>query len=518
MASQVLALEASQPAFEFSSQNYSLANESFWEDFQSYNDKESLGGEWVISEAVAQDGSTGEPTERYKGKWDVQEPYNLKALKGDKALRLRNSDVAAMIGRPLSQPIECTADTDLVVQYEVQLQDNLNCGGAFIKLLPVVSSSELREYAGTSPVLELLFGPDMCPPYTDEIHLGIKKTNPYSMVPELKLLKEAPLSSLRETGLAHLYTLILKGSTNEYEIRVDGSVAKAGKLLEAGAFFPGFNPPKFVADPDAEKPTDWDEREFIPDPQAKKPEDWDESEPMYVIDSEVEKPADWDESMPELILDESRKRPDWWDDGKFGEWVAPMIENPACQEISGCGEWKPPIIENPKYKGLWEPPLIENPNYQGVWKPQHVLNPQYFEDSAPAKLENPVGGFVFEFWSGSSDLLIDNIYIGKHIEEAELLGNKTFIPKRAFQNKQNEDKLNPNAKTPRRPPPNTDLDDYPNFYDHIIDFIGNSLTALTERVSLSTVSLTLITIVIGLLSLAKRGSSPPQRPDPRKSE
>lgn len=507
LASLALAVDVEGPTLDFNSRDLTLSKDSFWEDFQTYNDKRPLEESWIVSESLGQDPSTGESTRRYKGEWDVQEPYNLKALKGDRALTLKNSGVAAMIGRVLPQPIECTADSDLVVQYEVQLQNDLKCGGAFVKLLPEVSPSELREYAGTSPILELLFGPDMCPPYTDEIHLGIKKTNPYSMAPELKLLKEAPLSSLSDTAIAHLYTLILKGSTGEYEIRVDGSVTKAGRLLDEGAFSPGFNPPKYIPDPNEEKPTEWDDLKLVPDPNVKKPDDWNESEPLLIPDDIEEKPADWDESMPVIVPDSSRERPEWWDDEHDGEWIAPMIENPACGEISGCGEWEPSLIDNPNYKGPWEPPLIENPNYQGVWQAKNIRNPNYFEDSAPAKLENKIGAIVFEFWSGTSNLLIDNIYIGKHIDEAEFLGNSTFAAKRALQDKQNEDRLG--AKKPQSPPPT--LDGSPNFYDQVIDFI-------LTHVSPSTAILTIITTIIGLLTLGKRKPQPPKKTETRKSE
>lgn len=520
LVSRGLAMDVEGPSLEFNSQDLGLAKDSFWEDFQSYSDRQSLLESWIESESVGKDPSTGESTRQYKGQWDVQEPYNLKAFKGDRALTIKNSAVAAMIGRVLPEPIECTADSDLVVQYEVQLQNDLKCGGAFLKLLPVLSPSELRDYAPSSVILELLFGPDMCPPYTDRIHLGIKKSNPYTMAPELKLLREAPLSGLSDTAIVHLYTLILRGSTNEYEIRVDGSVLKAGSLLEEGAFSPGFNPPKYIPDPEEEKPSDWDDREWIPDPKVEKPENWNESEPMMIVDESDKKPEDWDESMPVEVPDAERERPQWWDDAQYGEWIAPIIENPACQEISGCGEWAPTLIENPNYKGPWEPPTIKNPNYQGVWQPQNVVNPQYFEDTAPAKLENQIGAIVFEFWSGTSNLLIDNIYIGKHIEEAELLGNSTFTAKRALQDKQNEQKLETGAKNPKTPPPTAKFDESPNFYDQAIDLIGGYLTLALAKlnVSFSTLVFSIIAILIGVVSLGKQRSQPAKKRDPRKSE
>lgn len=73
-----------------------------------------------------------------------------------------------------------------------------------------------------------------------------------------------------------------------------------------------------------------------------------------------------------------------------GEWEAPLVPNPACEEVSGCGPWSPPLINNPEYKGKWVPPLIDNPNYKGVWTPRKIPNPDYFEDKNPFQMSSIV--------------------------------------------------------------------------------------------------------------------------------
>lgn len=491
------------PTYNFKVSDINLSEGSYWEDFQAYSDKSSLEKRWLASQFEAVDPATSALRKQYVGEWDIEEPYRLKALQGDKGLVLKKSNVPAMIGSKLPTALHLEANDDLVVQYEVQLQNDLKCGGAFLKLLPLATDEDLSQYNGKSPVLELLFGPDMCPPYTDEIHLGIKKTNPYTMRPELKLLKQAPLSHLTDVSVAHLYTLLLKGKDRTFEIRVDGSVVKAGDLLDEGTFKPGFNAPKYIPDPEETKPVDWDERQFIPDPQAVKPEDWDESEPLQIPDEEHLKPDDWDESLPSIVPDSSRHRPQWWDDDKYGIWIAPMIENPECENISGCGEWIPRLVDNPRYRGPWEPPTVPNPNYQGTWEAQLIKNPEYYEDSVPAKLENPIGAIVFEFWSGTTDLVLDNIYVGKHIGEAESLGNATFIPKRKFQDEQLTSQLVNTARQPKAPP-SEDVETS-NFYDTIIDMAGEYLSTISDQfgVTTSTLALTLVAIVLGLFTLRR---------------
>ena len=42
--------------------------------------------------------------------------------------------------------------------------------------------------------------------------------------------------------------------------------------------------------------------------------------------------------MCSVLLD--AEKPEEWDDEEDGEWIAPTIRNPKCEEAPGCGEWK----------------------------------------------------------------------------------------------------------------------------------------------------------------------------------
>ena len=46
------------------------------------------------------------------------------------------------------------------------------------------------------------------------------------------------------------------------------------------------------------------------------------------------------EQEQSLTPDKDAEKPEEWDDEEDGEWVAPMIRNPKCEEAPGCGEWK----------------------------------------------------------------------------------------------------------------------------------------------------------------------------------
>ena len=140
------------------------------------------------------------------------------------------------------------------------------------------------------------------------------------------------------------------------------------------------------------KPVDWVESEKMPDPAAVKPADWDEDQPRTIPDLTAVRPEGWAEDAPAEIPDPDASKPeDWLDDEvniyyntnisplviiltrsshtlKDGEWEAPTIPNPICEQI-GCGPWSPPQIPNPLYKGRWTAPLIDNPDYKGRTHP-----------------------------------------------------------------------------------------------------------------------------------------------------
>lgn len=464
-----------------------LSPESFWEDFQNYTSTDELLQKWRVSRMALRDAKTGDTKLMYPATWSLQEPYSLKSFKNDKCLNLETAHSAAMIGHALANPLEVANGNKLVVQYEVQLQRGLECGGAFMKLLPPMNGTDLLRYSGGSVPFEVIFGPDKCQPYTNEVHFGLKKTNPTTNKPEVKLLTNAPISRLDGDETVRLYTLIMDSKSQDFEIRVDGKVVKVGNLLDEGLFKPPFHAPKKVPDLKAKKPKNWDEREFIPDPEAIKPEYWDESEPLMIPDDTDIKPASWDENMPEYIPEPNHFKPKWWEDGEDGEWVAPLVRNPQCFEIAGCGPWQPRMVENPDYWGPWNPPMIENPKYRGKWTPPLVDNPDYSEDLKPGNLENPIGVILFEFWSGSKDLLIDNLYLGHYVEEAELLGNKTFVPKKRIQDQQLEAEIighRGHIEHPKKPPTMFDHhEEKRNLFDRLSDHADRLLEKFSEQSS-----------------------------------
>lgn len=388
----------------------SASESTFYESFD-----ESFEGRWIVSQK-----------EDYKGVWKYEKS------KGHEDYGLLVSEVAKKyaIVRELPETID-PKDGSLVLQYEVRLQNGLECGGAYLKYLrPQEAGWKPAEFDNESPY-SIMFGPDKCGA-TNKVHFIYKHKNPKSGEYVEHHLKYPP--SIPSDKKTHVYSAILTPD-NQVRILIDGEEKKKANLLSADDFEPALIPPKTIPDPEDKKPEDWDERAKIPDPDAEKPEDWDEDAPMEIEDLEAVKPEGWLDDEPEEVDDPEATKPDDWDDEEDGEWEAPKVSNPKCDEAPGCGEWTRPMKSNPDYKGKWYAPMIDNPNYKGIWKPQQIPNPEYFELEKP-DLE-PIAAIGIEIWTMQDGILFDNILITHDEKVAEEYRKNTWKAK--FSNEKEEE-------------------------------------------------------------------------------
>jgi calreticulin len=252
---------------------------------------------------------------------------------------------------------------DLVFQFSVKHEQNIDCGGGYFKLLP--APLDQSSFNGDSKY-NIMFGPDICGYSTKKTHVILTYKG------ENKLIKKEPRA---ETDtFTHLYTLILRPD-NTYVVKIDGSEVQKGSLKEDWDFLA----PKEIPDPAAKKPSDWVDEKQIADPTDKKPEGWDD--------------------IPKEIADPDAKKPDDWDDELDGSWEAPMINNPEYK-----GEWKPKMIDNPAYKGEWVHPKVPNPDFKD-------------DDSIYAFDDNSYVGL--EVWQVKAGTIFDHILVTDDSAEAE---------------------------------------------------------------------------------------------------
>ncbi|KAG8592691.1 hypothetical protein GDO81_000591 [Engystomops pustulosus] len=366
---------------------------------------------WVLSRTMKEDAD--EDIAKYDGEWKVEELKENK-LSGDLGLVLKSTARHHAISSKLKKPFVFDSKP-LIVQYEVNFQDGIDCGGAYIKLLSHSSDLNLEEFHDRT-AYTIMFGPDKCGE-DYKLHFIFRHKNPIIGDYDEKHAKrpEVDLKKFFTDKKTHLYTLILKPD-NTYEILLDQIVVSQGSLLED--VIPPLNPPKEIDDPKDKKPIEWDERPKIPDPHAVKPEDWNEGGAAKIEDVDAVKPEGWLDDEPPLVPDPEAQKPKDWNDDMDGEWEAPLVSNPKCETAPGCGEWTPPLIDNPNYKGPWKPPMIENPDYQGIWKPHKIPNPHYFEDLNPFRMTS-FSAVGLELWSMTSDIYFDNFIICTEKEVAD---------------------------------------------------------------------------------------------------
>lgn len=261
----------------------SVVSDGKWEDRWIQSEHKDDYGKFVLS----------------PGKWYADESRDA---------GLKTSQDAKFYAISTKFPKFSNQGKSLVVQFSVKHEQNIDCGGGYVKISP--STIDQKQYHGETEY-GIMFGPDICGPSNKKVHVILTRDGKNHLIKKNIACKD--------DDLTHLYTLILNAD-NTYEVQIDGAKVESGELEADWDLLPA----KTIKDPDAKKPEDWDEVEYIADPEDSKPEDWDK--PEHIPNPDAKKPEDWDEDMD--------------------------------------GEWEAPVIDNPEYKGEWKPKEIKNPNYK----------------------------------------------------------------------------------------------------------------------------------------------------------
>ena len=256
----------------------------------------------------------------------------------------------------------------LVSQFTVKHEQNLDCGGGYIKVLS--GDFDQSSFGGETRYL-VMFGPDICGAER-RTHLIL----PYK---GKNFLNNKKLRAETDT-FTHQYTAIINPD-NTFKFLIDNEEVDKGTLEEYWDILE----PKEIADPDAKKPDDWVDEPTIDDKDDKKPEGWDD--------------------IPEFIIDEKATKPEDWNDEEMA--------------------WEPPKIKNPEFKGEWKPKRIPNPNYKGSWTAPKIPNPKYQPDDN-LYLMDKISGVGIEIWQVTAGTIFDNIFVGDDVEEAKAFYERTF--------------------------------------------------------------------------------------------
>jgi len=335
----------------------------FKEDF---NDK-GWESRWVKSKTWKPASDMGE------WKWTAGKWHGDKSDKG-----IQTGEDARFYGLSAKMDEKFTNDNkELVVQFSVKHEQELDCGGAYIKLLGDID----QESFGGDTKYQIMFGPDICGSSNRKTHAI------FHYEPKNDNLLSKEQIKVETDKLSHLYTLVVRPN-NEYEVFIDNKSVSSGSLEKNWDFLA----PREIKDPDVSKPKDWVDAKKIPDPDDKKPDGWDDT--------------------PAEIPDPKATKPDDWDTEEDGEWEAPMIPNP-------------------EYKGAWKPRMIENPDYKGEWKHPLIPNPDFKEDPKLHQRCKDCSHVGFELWQVKSGTIFDDIIVTDSLDEAKEYAQKTFFKKQS---------------------------------------------------------------------------------------
>jgi calreticulin len=275
----------------------------------------------------------------------------------------------------------------LILQFSVKHEQHIDCGGAYVKILP--AGIDQTDFSGDSPY-NIMFGPDICG-NTKRVHAIVTYDGKNHLIKGTDIRAETD-------EWTHLYTFVIKPDRT-FEVLIDNKPVRSGPLLDNWDFLPA----KEIRDPSVSKPEDWVDEKEIVDPESHKPEGWDDI-PQQIPDKEATRPSDWDTDLD--------------------------------------GEWEAPLIDNPEYKGEWKAPKIPNPAYKGEWVHPMIANPEYKDDPSIGKFaSNKYVGI--EIWQVKSGTIFDNFLVTDDDNTAKAWAERTLktqVGEKAAQQKEKEEK------------------------------------------------------------------------------
>ena len=168
----------------------------------------------------------------------------------------KTSQDARFYGMSAAFPPMSNVDKPLVIQFTVKHEQNIDCGGGYIKLFDC--KLDQADMHGESPY-NIMFGPDICGPGTKKVHVIFEHKGKNHLIKKDIRCKDDVFT--------HLYTLIVN-TDGTYEVLIDNESAQTGSLTDDWDFLP----PKKIKDPEAKKPDDWVDQAKLDDPEDAKPE------------------------------------------------------------------------------------------------------------------------------------------------------------------------------------------------------------------------------------------------------
>jgi len=183
----------------------SLASIYFDDDFT----KDGWDSRWVVSNWKKADGTAGD--------WDLSAGTYHTDEKAERGLHTTTDARFYSISTKIAKPFT-NKDNTLVIQFSVKHQQNIDCGGGYMKILP--EGLDQANFNGDA-AYNIMFGPDICGAGHRIVHFILNKRG------ENRLIKRNVNAENDE--FTHTYTAVLN-KDNTYAIYVDGEKKQDGKI------------------------------------------------------------------------------------------------------------------------------------------------------------------------------------------------------------------------------------------------------------------------------------------------
>lgn len=97
----------------------------------------------------------------YSRSCKIAKAQRFPSIENDYGLLLEEPGRYYAIAAELEYPVTCDGERPLIIQYEVKYEREVNCSGAYLKL--IVEEEDLDTFDDNTPY-SILFGPDVCGP------------------------------------------------------------------------------------------------------------------------------------------------------------------------------------------------------------------------------------------------------------------------------------------------------------------------------------------------------------------
>merc|ERR1719422_2585636 len=139
-------------------------------------------------------------------------------------------------------PPMSNVDKPLVIQFTVKHEQNIDCGGGYIKLFDC--KLDQADMHGESPY-NIMFGPDICGPGTKKVHVIFEHKGKNHLIKKVHVIFEHKGKNhlikkdirCKDDVFTHLYTLIVN-TDGTYEVLIDNESAQTGSLTDDWDFLP----------------------------------------------------------------------------------------------------------------------------------------------------------------------------------------------------------------------------------------------------------------------------------------